>query len=43
MTTPTRQPVIRKFLEKLFSVTVRSAIPGRVRMGMNSPSYRYRV
>ena len=38
MMQPTRQPVIMKFFEKLFSVTVRSAAPGSVRMGTNSPS-----
>ena len=38
MITPTRQPVIRKFLEKLLSVMVRSAMPGSVRMGRKSPS-----
>ena len=35
---PTRQPVIMKFLEKLFRVTVRSAMPGMVRMGTNALS-----
>ena len=35
---PTRQPVIMKFLEKLLSVMVRSAMPGSVRMGRKSPS-----
>ena len=29
MMTPTRQPVIRKFFEKLLSVMVRSAMPGQ--------------
>ena len=38
MATPTRQPVMRKFLEKLFRVMTRWASPGIVRIGMKSPS-----
>ena len=32
---PTRQPVITKSFEKLFSVIVRSAMPGRLANGTN--------
>ena len=34
MITPTRQPVMRKFLEKLLRVIVRSSMPGSVRSGI---------